>query len=384
MGRWGEEFDVAIPKEPRPNRRASKPVYSTGLGSMYSGLSEKVLKSRPLENLHGQAQLVFTSPPFPLNTKKRYGNLQGEEYIKWFASFAPLLRKFLTPDGSIVVEIGNAWEPGRPVMSTTVLRAFLRFLEKGGLHLCQEFIWYNSARLPSPVEWVNKERIRVKDAFTRIWWMSPTDRPKADNLRVLREYSPSMKRLIETGKYNAGPRPAEYHIGEESFKTDNNGAIPPNVGDVDGLPSIDRTITPKDFEQATNLLKAANTGSRDAYREFCLSHGATIHPARMPRSLVEFFLKFLTDEEDLVMDPFGGSNTTGATAENMGRRWASIEAEWEYAVHSIGRFNPEDIAELDRDLSIIEVEGTNDAVPDEEPHAAAASSSSAAMPLFTS
>ena len=54
-------------------------------------------------------------------------------------------------------------------MSTLVLRALLRFLEKGGLNLCQEFVWYNSARLPSPIEWVNKERIRVKDAFTRIW-----------------------------------------------------------------------------------------------------------------------------------------------------------------------------------------------------------------------
>lgn len=355
MADWGEHYEIEIPEEPRPGRRVSKPLYATELGTMYCGLSEKVLKSGPLKDLHGQAQLIFTSPPFPLNTKKRYGNKQGEEYIEWFASFAPLLKKFLTPDGSIVIEIGNAWEPGRPVMSTTVLHAFLRFLERGGLHLCQEFVWYNSARLPSPIEWVNKERIRVKDAFTRIWWMSPTDRPKADNRRVLREYSSSMKRLIKTGKYNAGPRPAEYYIGEESFKTDNKGAIPPNVGDVDGLPSIDRTITPKDFEQATNLLKAANTGSRDSYRQFCINQGATIHPARMPKSLVEFFLKFLTEEGDLVLDPFAGSNTTGAIAEEMGRRWASVEAEWEYAAHSIGRFDPEALVEWDRDLSMFEL-----------------------------
>lgn len=356
MKAWGDHYKIEIPEKPRPGRRVSKPLYTTELGDMYCGLSEKVLKSEPLKELHGQAQLIFTSPPFPLNTKKRYGNKQGEEYIKWFASFAPLLKKFLRPDGSVAIEIGNAWEPGRPVMSTTVLRAFLRFLEKGGLHLCQEFIWHNSARLPSPIEWVNKERIRVKDAFTRIWWMSPTDRPKADNRRVLREYSPSMKRLIETGKYNAGPRPAEYHIGEKSFKTDNNGAIPPNVGDVDSLPSIDQTITPRDFEQATSLLKAANTGSRDSYREFCINRGADIHPARMPKSLVEFFLKFLTEEGDLVIDPFAGSNTTGAIAERMGRRWVSVEAEWDYAVHSLGRFDPEEVVEWDRDLSVYELE----------------------------
>ena len=43
-----------------------------------------------------------------------------------------------------------------------------------------------------------------------------------------------------------------------------------------------------------------------------------IHPARMPADLVEFFVKFVTDENDLVFDPFGGSNTTGAVAENLG------------------------------------------------------------------
>ena len=46
----------------------------------------------------------------------------------------------------------------------------------------------------------------------------------------------------------------------------------------------------------------------------CLLQGAglPIHPARMPPELVEFFVRFLTDGSDLVLDPFAGSNTTGA------------------------------------------------------------------------
>lgn len=162
---------------------------------MYCGLSDELLRRPKLRKEHGKAQLIFTSPPFPLNTKKKYGNLNGKEYIRWLANFAPVFTEFLKPDGSIVLEIGNAWEPGEPVMSTVVLKALLRFLEKGGLYLCQEFIWYNPARLPSPVQWVNVERIRVKDAFTRLWWMSPTTKPKADNSKVLREYSASGSRL---------------------------------------------------------------------------------------------------------------------------------------------------------------------------------------------
>jgi DNA modification methylase len=386
MSKWDETHQIQIASEGKSGRHTTTPIYETKFGSAYCADSSKLLKSKTFEANHGKVQLAFTSPPFPLNTKKSYGNLQGEEYIEWFADFAPLLKNVLTDDGSIVIEIGNAWMPGEPVMSTHVLEAFLRFLKKGDLHLCQEFIWYNPARLPSPIEWVNKERSRVKDAFTRIWWMSPVTRPKADNRKVLREYSPSMKRLIETGKYNAGGRPSEHHIGAESFKTNNQGAIPPNVGGIDALPTLDRLITPRGFaellEENTNLLKAANTLSSDDYRKFCLARGAKVHPARMPSSLVEFFVRFLTDEGDLVLDPFAGSNTTGAVAEDLGRKWQSIEADWSYATHSIGRFSPDQILSTCDGLTITKLD-RDDSISSED-HATDDSSSSSAMPLFTS
>lgn len=390
MGSWENTHRIEIPSTVRQRRRASIPVYETHFGSAYCGDSLRLLRTKPLLAHQGKVQLVFTSPPFPLNTKKSYGNLQGEDYIRWLAKFAPLLRKMVTDDGSIVVEIGNAWLPGEPVMSTHVLEAFLRFLKKGNLQLCQEFIWYNPARLPSPIEWVNRERIRVKDAFTRIWWMSPIARPKADNRRVLREYSPSMKRLIATGKYNAGRRPSEHQIGKESFSVDNGGAIPANVGDADALPSLDGTITPKRFaeylEQSTNLLKAANTVSSDSYRNFCVERDVPVHPARMPPSLVDFFVKFLTDEGDTVLDPFAGSNTTGAVAESLGRRWVSIEADWTYATHSIARFDPEDVTTTAKDLQFTKIApvAAQHSLEQRPAHAAAASSSSNAIPLVTS
>ncbi|RUW41369.1 MAG: site-specific DNA-methyltransferase [Mesorhizobium sp.] len=362
MADWFETHTASIAASRPEGDDGTAPVYATALGSLYHGKSEEVLRSRSLSIHAGKVQLVMTSPPFPLSTKKAYGNHTQDEYVSWFACFAPLLRDMVTEDGSIVIEIGNAWMPGKPVMSTHVLEAFLAFLKKGDLHLCQEFIWYNPARLPSPVEWVNRERSRVKDAFTRIWWMSPNERPKADNRKVLREYSRSMKRLIKTGKYNAGPRPSAHNIGAESFKLDNGGAIPPNVGDVDGIPSIDGTISQGQFErtmemiaeyeQATNLLKAANTLSSDGYRKFCLDHETAVHPARMPASLVEFFLRFLTDEGDTVLDPFAGSNTTGAVSEIMGRRWLGVEAEWRYAAHSIGRFDPERITSTCKGVTV--------------------------------
>src|SRR5438552_3470878 len=129
-------------------------AFKTDWGSSFQGLAEDALTSRQMVWWRGKIDLILTSPPFPLNRKKRYGNLQGEAYVNWLASFAPLFKSFLKPKGSIVMEVGNAWEPGKPVMSTLSLRALLKFLDAGSLHLCQQFVCHNRARLPSPAQWV--------------------------------------------------------------------------------------------------------------------------------------------------------------------------------------------------------------------------------------
>ena len=311
--------DSMLPREatwPSSNGRRVVPVYRTRRGRMYCGPAEKVLLRHPLTNTRGKVQLVFTSPPFPLNRKKRYGNKTGDEYVEWLASFASLLAGYLTENGSIVLELGNCWEPGTPTMSTLALKAFLAFQEAGGFHLCQEFVCYNPARLPGPAQWVTVERIRLKDAFTRLWWLSPTTRPDADNRRVLKEYSTSMKALLRRGRYNAGRRPSEHLINPHSFLTDHGGAIPSNV------------------------LTIPNTRSDDPYQRFCRENGLRPHPARMPAPIAEFFISFLTKRGDVVLDPFAGSNTTGYVAECLRRRWLSIEMDETYAHASRVRFQP--------------------------------------------
>jgi len=297
-----------------PPNDAPKVAYSTTLGKMVMGTAEAFLSSRLAKRYKGSVDLLITSPPFPLNRKKKYGNEQGEEYVKWLVSFGGPFKGMLAPGGSIVMEMGNAWEPGKPVMSTLALRALIAFLDEGGYFLCQQFICHNPARLPTPAQWVNIERIRLKDSFTHVWWMAATDRPKASNRRVLKEYSSSMRTLLETGKYNSGSRPSEHSIGKRSFLTDNGGAIPSNV------------------------LTFANTAATDEYQRFCREKDLLPHPARMPRGLVEFFVKLLTDPRDIVMDPFAGSNTTGAVAESLGRRWICVEPMAEYVEGSMGRF----------------------------------------------
>ena len=304
-----------VNEAPAGERRVTPRVYySSDLGRLYLGLAEDVLELPEVRRLRGRVKLVFTSPPFPLNRKKKYGNFEGRRYLLWLSAFAELLRPFLHPKGSIVVEVGNAWEPGSPTFSTLPMESLLEFKKAGNYFLCQEFIYFNPAKLPTPAQWVTVDRERVKDAFSRLWWMSTSPHPDAKNTRVLQPYGEDMLKLLATKKYNSGTRPSEHQIGPTSFLRDNGGSIPSNV------------------------LTVANTASSDAYLDYCRKHRLELHPARMPPDVARFFVRLLTRPGDLVLDPFGGSNVTGAIAEELGRRWLTIEPNRAYASGSIGRF----------------------------------------------
>lgn len=281
-----------------------------------------------IKALHGTVDLLFTSPPFPLVRKKRYGNETGQKYLSWLQSLAPKFKKLLSPRGSLVIEIGNAWEDGDPVMSTLPLRALLAFKEAGRFHLCQHVICHNPARLPGPAAWVTIERIRLKDSFTHVWWLSAVKRPKASNSNVLLPYSTHMRALLARQEYNAGTRPSGHNISKSGFLKNHGGAIAPNVLDIEG----------EGARRPGSLLQFTGTGWDSGYRAYCKQNGLDVHPARMQAGLAGFFIQLLTDKDDLVFDPFGGSNTTGAVAEALGRRWVAVEADERYAKGSRGRF----------------------------------------------
>jgi len=306
-------------------------LYKTEYGKYYIGKCEDVIKKLKLEK---KVQLILTSPPFPLNNKKKYGNLSGNDYLKWFSSLAEIFASVLKPTGSIVIEMGNAWEPKKPVQSLLTLKSLLSFVnnKKAGLRLCQEFICYNPARIPSPAQWVTINRIRAIDSFTHIWWMSNSDNPKADNRKILRPYSKSMKKLLETKNFNSGKRPSQHFISEKGFLSKKKGSISHNVLE------LEHDFNESELRFPFSMQRISNTKSNDFFTKTCKEKGIIPHPARMPLELASFFINFLTDESDLVLDPFGGSNTTGFSAEKAKRKWISIDTDEEYGNQSKIRF----------------------------------------------
>ena len=310
-----------------------KLIHKTKEGSQYCGDSLKLIKSKRFRDKYkGKINLIITSPPFDLTLKKEYGNLNGQQYIDWLSSFAEPLSDLLTTDGSIVIELGNSFDQGSPTFSTIPMEALLSFKKAGNLYLCQEFICHNPARLPSPAEWVTVRRIRLKDSYTRLWWFSKTPNPKADNKKVLREYSSAMLEKFEKRNMSEGKRPSG-HVITKSFNKNNGGSIQSNYFQAD---------RDKFLFEGQSSMSFSNADNQKNYHQFCLNHNLPRHPAKMQKKLIETIIRFMTDPGDVVFDPFSGSNTTGSVAESLERKWISCDMDISYILGSLIRFYDED------------------------------------------
>ena len=293
---------------PRELLRRQDPLYATAWGAAYVGDSLELMKAVPPASV----QAVITSPPYALHFQKEYGNVDKEDYVEWFLPFAREIKRVLTDDGSFILNIGGSYNPGVPTRSLYHFKLLVALCDEVGFHLAQECFWYNPAKLPAPAEWVNVRRIRVKDSVECVWWLSPTPWPRADNRRVLVPYSEDMKRLLAKG-FRATKRPSGHNITEK-FANNRGGAIP------------------------SNLIERGNNDSNSDFVKACKERNRKMHPARFPQALPCFFTKLVTDWHDVVLDPFAGSNMTGWTAEDLGRRWLAMELNEGYLRTSALRF----------------------------------------------
>jgi site-specific DNA-methyltransferase (cytosine-N4-specific) len=289
----------------------SKPLYTTQYGAAYVGDSLELLDQVDSDSI----DLVITSPPFALQREKSYGNVEQEAYVNWLFAFCEKVYRVLVPHGSFVIDLGGAYQSKRPVRSLHNYRILIKLCDELDFRLAEEFFWYNPSKLPSPIEWVNKRKLRVKDAVNTVWWLSKTDNPKANVTNVLVPYSERMKKLLVNPEkyYQPKERPSGHDIST-AFATNNGGAIP------------------------SNLLQIPNSESSSQYIQLCKAVNVPAHPARFPQKLPLFFINFLTDSGDTVLDIFAGSNTTGAAAESVQRRWIAFEQNLSYLSASAFRF----------------------------------------------
>ena len=287
--------------------------YSTSMGQCVVGDTLELLNKIPDKSVN----LVLTSPPYALQRSKEYGNEEQSKYIDWLCQFGEKVYNKLKDDGSFVLDIGGAYCKGLPAYHLYQFKVLIKLCDEIGFQLAQPFYWYNPSALPAPIEWVNKRKLRAKTSVETIWWLCKNPYCKADVRNVLMPYSDRMKRMIQCPEEfvrEGAHRPSGHVMSQKSWAHDNGGSIP------------------------SNLLQISNSESNSQYLRICKEFNIKGHPARFPSALPEFFIKFLTDENDLVLDIFSGSNTTGYVAERLGRQWLSFELSKEYVASSTFRF----------------------------------------------
>ena len=263
--------------------------------------------------------LVITSPPYPLRHPRAYGNPQGVgDYIDFICrSLEPIVKR-LMPGASICINLANdVFEHGSPARSLYAERLVIALHERLGLWKMDTLIWHGS-KPPGPVQWSSIRRVQLNGAYETILWLT-TDphRVRSDNRRVLEAHSEKHKRFVASGgvQHTAEYGDGAYRAKPGAFARETVGRIPRNI-----------------------LLRGNRCADTLAYRRDAERLGLPIHGAMMPLSVPDFLTRFLTEPQDLVVDPFGGTMTTGMAAERLGRRWICAEIALEYVRAAAERF----------------------------------------------
>jgi len=277
---------------------------------MYLADSLELLRRRKADSV----DLIVTSPPYALIKKKKYGNESQDDYLDWFRPFAEQFLRVLKPTGSCIINIGGAWTPKLPTRSLYLWDVLTMLVRETGFHLCQDFYWHSPSKLIAN-EWTAIRKIRPLDSVEHVWWLGKTPWPKA-----------SARRTAIPAK-----TPRE--------KVENSGHSLSTMYSPSGQRRVFRTVN-EGGSLPSNLLVMSNAAVHHAYRDHCAEKGVPQHPARFPQALPEFFIRMLTDEGDVVLDPFAGSCTTGEVCEKLRRKWICIESREEYLVGAMGRFPP--------------------------------------------
>lgn len=291
------------------------PVFVTEYGKMICADSLLYLRRLPSRSV----DLVITSPPYALLTQREYGNEAAGTYVQWFMPFAHEIKRVLKPNGSFVLNVAGGWNRDIPTRNVYHYKLVIALLDEIGFHLAQEAFWWNPARIPTPPEWVNVRRIRIKEAVESLFWFSPTPWPKSSNTRVLQPFSESwqslMNNLPRARRMPMATTTPSSHRFHWQKVNNTRAAIPPN------------------------LLIVPNSSRSRAYADYCRRRGYPRHPATFPTQIPEFFIRMLTNEDDLVIDPFAGSCTTGVVCERLSRRWVCIDRVRGYLLGARERFN---------------------------------------------
>lgn len=282
--------------------------HSTDLGVSVWGDAAQLMSK-----LDQPIQLCFTSPPYPLQNARAYGNKQGQAYIDFICSVIEPIAKNLAEGGSIVLNLSNdIFLSKSPARSTYLERLTIEFEDNLGLSLMDRLVWSNPCKIPTPTHWCLKPTTpyHLKSSYEPLlWFTNNPNKIQANNRNILKPNSEEMTKLYQSGgdfrskSYGDGA----YDLTKGGFMKETEGTLMGNV--------ITLSHKCKDSALASRIAEKL---------------GIPPHGAMFPTGLASLLVKWLTKEGQCVVDPFSGSGKVGLAAEMLGRTWVCAEKVAEY------------------------------------------------------
>ncbi len=297
-------------------------VYETAEGQVF--LSDAVTAAGALTD--DSVNLVFSSSPYPILNGRGYGTFTEAEIVELLVKCAHEWKRALTPDGSLVLNLKDCWLPkaqtGGAVRSLYQEKLLIALSEDVGLHFADRLYYKNPSHLPDN-PWITIKKVRLNNDVENLFWFGKSPNPYANNQNVLVDAAPStvaayLSKAKRAQKLKVGPS------GHNNLFEDHMAAVAAGQS----LKVIPR-----------NLLEFSNADPKTLLTKRLKELGLPKHDATMPLKLAEFFIKFLTRENDLVYDGFFGSGTTGVAAQTLKRRFLGSDRSLAHLLGSALRFD---------------------------------------------
>ena len=256
------------------------------IDTVVEGDAEEILKGFPSQSV----DLVFTSPPYGDNRKSTYKGPKFSEYVDWFLPIADQVKRVLKPEGSFVLNIKERAANGE--RQTYVLELILALRENQWVWV-EEYIWHKKNSFPG--KWPN----RFRDSWERCLHFTLG--------KKFRMYQDAVK--IPVGDWAESRLKNLSEQDQKRHESRAQSGLGRNVSNWVG----------RDMVYPTNVLHLPTE---------CSNRG---HSATFPKELPEWFIKLLTSEGDVVLDPFIGSGTTGIACIDNNRHYVGVDLSPTYA-----------------------------------------------------
>jgi hypothetical protein len=243
----------------------------------------------------GSVQALFTSPLFPLcSTLKSYGTMTPAEWLPWMLELVEAWMPLMREDGCLAFHLGSAvYYRGMPAISSYRERFVLAAQDSLGLYRQPDLYWEQPKRWPN-LEWGAIRGMHPRPTVDPIYLFSPSSTPFMDAAGMRTE-------RLEPARPGGAPgrRGSGIDVGKRSF-AEGKSTFP-------------------------SAMVRAGSGTGDIWRKRVKAAGLPAHPCPMPVPVPRFVIQLLTRPGDIVFDPFFGSGSTGAAAEELGRRWIGLD-----------------------------------------------------------